>query len=249
MTNRHRIFNTLTFIILALLVTAAISACAYSDRVAPLKLPDALDNMVVAGDGLKIGAIAFTDQKQGEETFGFDVRAAGLMPVQVTFQNDGTQTAKVLPEQTFLVDIENNAWPVISLEKVYKRTKGHVEIGDTLAGTAKPALLLGIAGAVAGLAVGIVTGDNIGEAMGAGAAIGGAAGAIAGGAERYATARERIRDDLAEKRLKNSAILPGQIAYGTLFFPGLPEEAKAPVELRMTVRIGNVPQVVVLSLR
>ena len=104
-----------------------------------------------------------------------------------------------------------------------------------------------IGGALAGLAVGVVTGKNVGEAMGTGAVLGAAGGAIVGGAKSYSESGEKIKDDLASKSLRNQTILPHQIAYGVLFFPGMPgEEADGVKELRLSITIGNTPQVVVL---
>lgn len=229
----------IVFLCCGLLVTS----CAYKDRVAPINLPDAA-NSITVDDGLKISAQAFVDPKEAKGAFGFDARKAGLLPVQLTFLNDGSKPVRVEPEQTFLVDRNNQAWQVASLERTYERTRGQVEVGDTLAGAAKPGLLLGAAGAVAGLAVGIVTGENIGEAMGKGAAIGGAAGAAVGGATRYDQAQKKIRNDLADKRLRNDDILPGQIAYGVLFFPGMPEEAQGVKELRLALAFGDERRIV-----
>jgi hypothetical protein len=167
--------------------------------------------------------------------------------VQLTLQNDSPDKVRINAEQTFLIDNNNRAWPILSLEKTYQRTAGHVDLGETAKGAGKPALLMGAAGALAGLAVGVVTGQNIGEAMGTGAVIGAAGGAIVGGAKSYSDSGEKIRDDLAAKSLRNEAILPHQIAYGVLFFPGMPgEEADGVKELRLSLTIGNTPQVVVL---
>jgi len=222
-----------------MLALAVLAACAYKDRVAPIRLPEAAANMVEA-NGLKMTAAAFVDREAAEKAFGFDIRKAGLLPVQVTFQNDGSSRVKVKPEQTFLVDKDHNAWPVMGTRETYERTKKFVEIGETVKGTATPALLLGAAGAVAGLAIGIVSGENIGEMAGKGAAIGAAAGAIGGGAEAYAKTGRRIRDDLARKTLKNEEIMPGQIAYGVLFFPGSPDdEANSAKELRLSLDFGS----------
>jgi hypothetical protein len=226
----------------------SLTACTYKDRVVPITLPDASKNMVSVGEGLKISARAFNDPKMAEQSFGFDVRKAGLLPVQVTFQNDSTATVKVDPVQTLLLDRNNKAWPVLSLEKTYQRTMGYVDVGETLRGTGKPALLLGAAGAVVGLAVGIVTGENISEAMGKGAAVGAAAGTVVGGAGSYAKTGRKIREDLANKSLKNVDILPNQIAYGVLFFPGMPEEASGATELRLSVTMDDAPHVVKLNL-
>ncbi len=230
-------------------LAAILSACTYRDRVAPIRLPETASNMVEI-NGLKISAQAYTDGATAEAVYGFDARRAGLLPVQVTFQNDGVLPVSVNPEQTFLLDNQQNAWPILDKEKTYERTKKFVDIGETAKGTAKPALLLGAAGAVAGLAIGIVSGNNIGETMGQGAAIGAAAGAIGGGVDAYAKSGRRIKDDLAGKTMKNRPILPGQIAYGTLFFPGTSDdEAESARELRLALTFGyNDQRVVVINL-
>lgn len=221
--------------------------CAYHDRVAPLNLPDAKNGGIVVGDGVKISALAFRSDEAAKQAFGFGARKAGLLPVQITLQNDSPDKVRINPEQTFLLDNNNQAWPILSLEKTYQRTAGHVDLGETVKGAGKPALLMGAAGALAGLAVGVVTGQNVGEAMGTGAVIGAAGGAIVGGAKSYSDSGEKIRTDLAGKTLRNEAILPHQIAYGVLFFPGMPgEEAEGVKEVRLSLTIGNTPQVVVL---
>ena len=230
------------------LAVLGLTACAYNDRVAPVPLPERSANMVVVGGGLKIAARAFVNGAEAKEFFGFDIRQAGLLPVQVTLQNDSGQTVELKPEQTFLVDQRQNAWPVNTLERTYQRTKGYTEVGETMAGTGKPAFLLGAAGAVVGLAVAIVSGENVGRSMGQGAVIGGAAGALMGGGEAYNSSGEKIKEDLKEKSLKNKAIIPGQLAYGIIFFPGLAGEAEGASELRLGVAIGRIPEVVTLRL-
>lgn len=220
---------------------------AYHDRVAPILLPDAETGTVV--NGLKIAALAFTDPQKARDSFGFDAHQAGLLPVQITLQNDSNDTVIVNPEQTFLIDLNNKAWPILSLEKTYQRTKRFVELGEVARGTAKPALLLGAAGAIAGAAITIVTGQNIGEGLGKGATIGAAAGAIMGGGEAHMITSERIRDDILDKRLRNSAVLPQQIAHGVLFFPGTPnEEAHGARELRLALTFGDTRQIVTINL-
>lgn len=226
-----------------------VSACTYKDRVAPLNLPEASRSVNVAG-GLKISGEAFTDAAKAEQTFGFNAHGAGLLPVQVTFQNDSPETAYVNVEQTFLLDQNNKAWPILSLEKTYQRTQGHVDVGEIAKETGKPALLLGAAGAIAGAAVGIVTGENVGSAAGKGAVLGAAAGAILGGAKGYASGGDKIREDLASKSLSGGPILPNQIAYGVLFFPGMgTDEAQGATELRLALTINKQTQIVRLPLR
>lgn len=235
-------------LMLMTLVILSLNGCTYKDRVAPIQLPDSTTGIVV-GDGLKISAHAFTDPKEAQKSFGLDAHKAGLLPVQLTFQNDSHSKVMVNPEQTFLIDQNNKAWPILSLEKTYQRAKGHVDIGETAKGTAKPALLLGAAGAIAGAAIGIVTGEDIGEAIGKGATIGAASGALIGGAKAYSETGEKIRDDILTMSLRNDAILPQQIAYGVLFFPATPkEEAQGAVELRLSLTLGDTRQIVKLNL-
>lgn len=236
----------LVFLVLTVILVFS-GSCAYKERVQPVSLPGSGPDSVVI-DGVGISAVAFAEKETAAGAFGFDIRGAGLLPVQVVLQNDGDRPVSLLPEQTLLVDAGNQGWPVLSLEKTYARVEKHVDVGETVAGTAKPALLLGAAGAIAGLAVGIVTGENIGAAVGKGAAIGAAAGAIGGGAKGYLSAREEIREDLSQKALENKRVQPSQIGYGMLFFPGFPEEAQTASELRLTLSFADDIRSVTLHL-
>ena len=248
MKNIHGFGKRLGWAAMLLSMLGLVGSCTYQDRVAPLNLPDAKNGGIVVGNGLKLSALAFTSDEAAKQAFGFDARGAGLLPIQLTLQNDSPEKIRLNPEQTFLIDNSNRAWPILSLEKTYQRTEGHVDLGETAKGAAKPSLLMGAAGALAGLAVGVVTGKNVGEAMGTGAVLGAAGGAIVGGAKSYSESGDKIKNDLAAKTLRNEAILPHQIAYGVLFFPGMPgEEADGVKELRLSVTIGNTPQVVILN--
>ncbi len=238
-------------VILPLVFTLALlllAACTYQQRVAPISLPDDTTGIVV-GNGLRIAGHAITDPKEAEDTLGFNAVKAGLLAVRLTFKNDSKEVATVNPEQTFLIDRNNNAWPILNQTQAAERAQNYVDVGETLKGAGKPALLLGAAGAVAGAAIGILTGENVGEAMGKGAAIGAAGGMLAGGGMAYAKTNETVRHDLAGKTLHNDAILPGQIAYGFLFFPGMPEaEAKGAVELRLGLTLGSAARAEVVRL-
>lgn len=235
--------------ILLLLLTIPLVSCSYGDRVAPIRLPESSPSMVVV-KGLKIAARAYVDRDEALNTYGFDIRKAGILPVQVTFQNDGGRPAKIHPGQTFLIDTASNAWPILSLEKTYRRTDRFVKIGESAKGAVTPSILLGAAGAVAGLAIGIISGTNVGETMGQGAVIGAAGGAIIGGSEAAARSHRTVRDDLSEKSLRNKSIQPGQIAYGTLFFPGIyNSEAQSAHQLRLALSFGhNNEEVVIINL-
>lgn len=237
------------FLVWVLVIALGLSGCAYRDRVAPLDLPDP-ERGAVEIAGVMISGLAFVDARQARDAFGFDARRAGLLPVQVTFQNDGSEPVVVNTDQTFLVDQENQAWPVLSLDRAHARAKGYVEVGETVREAGRPALLLGAAGAVVGAAFGLVTGENVGSAAGKGATIGAAGGVLAGGARGYSEAGARVRRDLADKSLSSGPIRPNQIGYGVLFFPGKSgEEAGSVKELRLALRIGEQPHIVRLPLR
>jgi hypothetical protein len=232
--------------LIMLLLLLPTASCSYHDRVAPIKLPESSPSMVEL-NGLKIAAAAFVDREAAAGAYGFDIRKAGLLPVQLTFQNDGGRPARINPSQTFLLDNAGNAWPILSLEKTYRRTDKYVKVGETAKGATTPALLLGAAGAVAGFAIGIVSGENVGEMMGKGAVLGAGSGAIIGGADAAAKSGGKVREDLAEKSLQNKSIQPGQIAYGTLFFPGVRNsEAQSARQLRLSLSFGQLTDEVVI---
>lgn len=246
MKTRRNVLGTMRVYFLFCLMTT-LAACTYKDRVQPIQLASA-DLNAMHVNGLYVVGTAYVDEKAADEAFGFNIRKAGLIPIQLSFQNEGAHDVEVLSEETFLVDSDNNAWPINSQERTYQRIEKHVDVGETVAGAGKPALLMGAAGAVAGLAISIITGDNVAEAMGKGAAIGAAAGAISGGISGYAKAKDKIRSDLRSKTLTNSRIAPNQIAYGFLFFPGYPEEAKDARMLKLTLAFGDKIEIVNLML-
>ena len=235
------------YLVIFLPVLMLFASCAYKERVLPINLPLSAENRVTI-NGLHISAISFENKQSAKKAFGFDIRKAGLLPVQIVFQNEGEETVTLIPEQTFLVDTKNRAWPINSLERTYKRVEDYYRISETLSGAAKPAFLLGAAGAVVGLAVGIVTGEDLGESAGKGAAIGAAVGAISGGVDSYQNAKKKINDDLYEKSLENKEILPNQIAYGALFFPGFPDEAHGASHLKITLSFGDKIQAATIDL-
>lgn len=236
-----------TVFLLILCLTALFASCTYKDRVQPIPLASANQNAMNV-NGLYVTAVAYADETAAEEAFGFNIRKAGLLPVQISFQNEGGKSVEVVSEQTFLLDSKNQAWPINSQQRTYERIEKHVDVGEAVAGTGKPALLMGTAGAVAGLAIGIITGENIGEAMGTGAVIGAAAGAVGGGVSGYTSAKGKIRNDLRSKTLTNNLIEPNQIAYGFLFFPGFPEEAQDAKALKLTLAFDGEVETVNLDL-
>ncbi len=208
---------------------------SHKRQVVPFKMPAAYANVTEVA-GSTMAARAYVDPKEAEEAFGWDIRGAGLLPVQVVFDNLSDHSLEIEPSQTFLIDGENNVWPILDSSLAYDRVMEKTEMSRIGKGAAKPALLSGAAGALIGAAIGIVTGENVGESAGKGAALGAAVGATLGGAKAAAfeeDARAEVSKDLMEKSLENRAVLPHSIAHGFIFFPG---ESKGATELRLHLR-------------
>jgi len=223
--------------IVSLVVMVVMAGCtSHKTQVVPFKMPQAYPNaMKVAG--ATIAAKAYGQTKEAKEAFGWDIRGAGLYPVQVVFDNMGDHSLEIEPSQTFLIDGENNLWSILDSSLAYDRVTHKTEMSRIGKGAVKPGLLAGAAGALVGAAVGIVVGENVGASAGKGAAVGAAVGATLGGAEAAASegeARAAISEDLQTKDLENKAISPHSVAHGFIFFPG---EAKGAGELRMQVRV------------
>jgi hypothetical protein len=187
--------------------------------------------------GATIAAKAYDDPKDAKEAFGWDIRGAGLYPVQVIFDNLSDHSMEIESSQTFLIDGENNLWSILDSSLAYDRATEKSDMARTAKAGVKPGILAGAAGALLGAAIGIVGGQNVGEAAGKGAALGAAIGATMGGARAASTegdARAKISEDLAGKSLENKAIVPRSIAHGFIFFPG---EANGAGELRLQLRV------------
>jgi hypothetical protein len=236
-------------ILIAILLLALIFAgCAtgYQIKPLPLKPPSAFPNMVNI-EGSQIAARAFADPKETEEAFGFDILGAGMLPVEVVFDNQGTHPLEIVAHQTFLEDAKGNLWPILSDKIAYERATKYAETKKIFKEGAYSGFLGAAAGTIIGGAIGIVSGSNVGEAAGKGAALGAAAGATLGGAKAYASddARREIISDLREKSLQNKPVEPKDLAYGFLFFPG---EAKTAKSLRLQIRETDTGKVHVLNM-
>jgi hypothetical protein len=233
------------FASLALLV---LSACTtYERKVTPFKMPEVYPNAVTVADA-SIAAKAYYDKEEAAGAFGFDIRGAGILPVQVVFDNNGSHPLEIIASKTFLVDAENNLWPILEQNLAYDRLSKATQLGRVLPEAGKGGLLAGAAGAVIGAAIGIVTGTNVGEAAGKGAAVGAAAGLTLGGTKGMADSdvRGQIQEDLQNHSLTTRAIAPHELAHGFIFYPG---EAKKPVELRITIRTTDTNKFFPLTLR
>ncbi|MDI6753975.1 MAG: hypothetical protein QME78_06225 [Thermodesulfobacteriota bacterium] len=209
------------------------SACAtsYKARPLPFRAPASYENATEVA-GAVVAAQAYADPKKAEEAFGFNVRGAGMLPVQVVFDNQGPSSLKIVAEQTFLEDEAGNIWPILADKIAYERATKYAQTKEIFKEGAYSGFLGATAGAIIGAAVGIVTGQDVGSAIGKGVAVGAAAGATLGGTKGLASddARRAIVNDLNRKSLENKAVNPKNLAHGIIFFPG---EAPSAKQLRL----------------
>ena len=231
----------------ALLAAVAGCSSAYVARPLPFKAPSAYPNVAQVA-GAEIASEAFADPEKAREAFGFDVRAAGMLPVQVVFDNQGAHPIEINVAQTFLEDEAGNIWPLLDRDTAYARATKYTQTKEVFKEGAYHGFLGGAAGAIIGAAVGIVTGDNVAVAAGKGAAVGAAAGATLGGAKGYTSddARRLVVDDLKRKTLEHKPVEPRSLAFGFLFFPG---EAPSAAQLRLQLKESDSGQVHLLKMK
>jgi len=232
-----------------LILVAQLSACAtYENRSVSFRPPQDYANYQDSF-GLMVGAESFADDKQAEQAFGFDIRAAGLLPVQVVIDNKTGQGVEVVTGQTFLIDNNNRYWKILTTQEAVERVQKKTEGGAIAGGAGKGALLGASAGALLGLAIGIVSGQDVGSAIVKGGVIGGAGGAVVGGAGKVGDDRQRevkIAGDVREKGVEGKILQAEALASGFIFFPG---EAPSARELRLQVRFREDGRTQTLNLK
>jgi hypothetical protein len=233
--------------IICLLATLLWLGCStYQPTVTPFKLPEAYGNMQRVADTY-VGARAWDNRKVAQEAFGFDIIGAGLLPVQVSFDNRGNQTLIIVPTQTFLINPKQEYFPVLTDTQAYDRIAHGVRLKEGVKGLAHGALMGAATGALIGAAVGVATGSHAGEYAMRGATTGAIGGGIMGamsGASGTQVPRT-ITEDLTRHDLKNLPIQPGELAYGLILFP---REAGLPQVLRLQLQDQDTGQVYTLYL-
>jgi hypothetical protein len=207
---------------------------SYHSQAVPFRPPAAYPGMQVVA-GAQVAAEAYADSDKAKKAFGFDIRKAGLLPVQVVVDNTGNRSLEVVPGQTFLVDAAGGYWNLLDRRTAYDRVEGSSEYARIAKGAGEKSVIGAAGGAIVGAAIGILTGENVGEALGKGAAVGAAGGALYGGAKAGTSGEEerRISRDLANKTLENRVVKPGILGRGFLFFPGEADSARS---LRLQLR-------------
>jgi hypothetical protein len=221
-------------IYLAVLIFLTGACATYESQVMPFKAPSAYANATETA-GATIAAKVYDNEQEAKSAFGFDIMGAGIMPVQIIFDNR-THPLEIVPQQTFLLDAGENLWPILDSRMVYDRIERKTELGRVIPEGAKTGLLAGAAGAILGAAIGIVTGHSVAETAAKGAVIGAAGGSVIGGtrgASETMGVQQQISEDIQKRSLSNRAIPAREVSHGFIFFPG---EAKKAKELRLQIR-------------
>jgi len=209
--------------------------CAtYEPKVTPFKLPEAYANVQRVADTY-VGARAWNEVEPARAAFGFDIIGAGLLPVQVSFDNRGSQTLVIAPTQTFLINDRQEFFPVLSDTEAYDRIARGVKVKEGIKGLAEGAILGAATGALIGAAVGVASGGRAGEYAMRGATAGAAGGGIMGvmGGAGDTQVPRTISESLNRHNLQNLPIRPGELAYGLILFP---REAGQPRVLRLQLQ-------------
>ena len=238
----------LIYVMSALIIFSAGCAPSYKARPLSFKHPSAYPNTTQVANTV-IGSRAFVDKKEAQEAFGFDVRSAGMLPVQIVADNQGQKGLYIVANQTFLQDKEGNLWPVLTDKFAYERVTKYAQTKEIFKQGAYAGVMSAAAGALIGAAIGIVTGENVASAAGKGAAIGAAAGGTAGGLKGYDSAyqaRREVMEDFESKSLKNKSLSPNNLSYGFIFFPG---EATSVQSLRLQLKEKDSNRIFTVNLK
>ena len=127
------------------------SCTSYKSQELGFRPPEDYKNSdVIAGAG--VAAKGYADTKEAKDAFGFDIIKAGVLPVQVIFNNKGDRNLKLVPEQTFLIDETGQYWPVLSKEKAYTRLENSSEYNRIAKSAGKKSVLGAAGGAIVGSA-------------------------------------------------------------------------------------------------
>ncbi|MDD5035334.1 MAG: hypothetical protein PHE55_11320, partial [Methylococcaceae bacterium] len=208
-----------------LLASCLLTSCnTYQDRqeAATVALPSS-QATVVETEGVKFAALAYVDPQAGT-VFGFDIRATGLLPVRISIDNRSRGGIKIIPRQTFLIDQENQAWPMLTSDQAFKRLNRATDFHANSPSAISPAL-----DSLTGFALNLITAPGFSD-------------------NTQAKPERRLGQDLAEKILRNPKIQSGETASGALFFPGL-NEAKSARSLRLSYEMEGQLQRLTLPLK
>lgn len=215
-------------LVAVILLAGQVNGCTpYKSQFVSFRPPEAYVNKQDVA-GVSIGAEAYADKDVALEAFGFDIRGAGLLPVQLVMNNQSGSSLQIVAEQTFLIDAQGNYWQVVPNNVALDRVEKSTQLASLGKGAGTGALWGAAGGAILGAAIGIVSGENVGSTMGKGAALGGAGGALVGTSQAASSPDRRIDiiNDIRSKGIENKTVPKDYLANGFIFFPGEAKSAK-----------------------
>ncbi len=189
-------------------------------------LPENLAQPVDAG-GTRFQALAYADRQQSAALFGFDILGSGLLPVRVSIDNRSGATIKIIPRQTFLIDVEGQAWPLLTTDQAYKR----LQSGDILQDKSTTMTAPDGMESLTGFALDMVVSANFSAT-----------------APVYARTDTPMGNHQQEMNFRNPKVPTGKIASGVLFFAAR-EEASGTRYLRLCIEQDGRLQFVKLPLK
>jgi len=196
----------------SLIVMASLLLACDSKQGKPeaILLPESLAEPIVA-DGIRFQALAYLNRQQSQATFGFDILKAGLLPVFVSIDNRSGTAVKIVPRQTFLIDSESQAWPLLAIEQVSERLQGEgIRQDQDLSMPTLDKL-----DALTGFALNMTVSKS-----------------FQADDKPQARPRANLVNNLKKKNFNNPTIPEGEVGSGVLFFPAR-EEAKSANRLRL----------------
>jgi hypothetical protein len=196
-------------------------------------------------NGLQVAASCWQNKAEATAAFGFDIINAGLLPVQIVFENQTFQTFQINPSQTFLVNDREELYQILDNQSAYERVQRSTGFKEAARSLGKGAFWGSAAGAAIGAAIGVVSGRSAGDYAMRGAVAGAAAGGILGVAQGAGNGEltRQISDELANRSLKNNPIRPQEISRGIIFFPaeaGLPKQLRLQLHDKDTDKVFNL---------
>jgi hypothetical protein len=229
-------FSSKIVIILAFSLVATACAPRYEFKPIPVRAADGYRDRVAFPEG-SAGAYAYYDSAELIGDFGFDLKKAGVIPVQLRLENDFGSSPLTLTEAT-LADQSGRLWEVLPSDVVFRRLDEHTSGGLSAGDGARRTLLWGLAGAAVGAAVGAIGGGSVAEAAGKGAAAGAGIGvaSVLVGSENDDEKSYDLQRDFSRRSLAHATVAPGDSANGLLYFPA---EASRPVKLNLKLRAGT----------
>jgi len=222
------------FSVIMLLICFTACSKAFVAKPVAFRMPSVYGNAVKM-DKTLAAAEVFNNGRYDKKIFGFDIHGAGMLPVQVVFQNTGYRDMQVVVAQTFLEETNGNMWEVLRGDIAKSRATQNAQDKKALKESGKKGLIGAGIGALIGAIISTATGSKVAETIGKGAVVGAGAGAV------YGPVKALENDDAIKGALKSfnetliehKPIKGGCITRGFLYFPG---EAKNPKQLWVTLK-------------